>query len=324
MKKILGFLAMALLAAVAVAPGAAAADYPSRTVKMIVPFGAGGGTDILGRIIAVPLPKLLGQDVFIENKGGGGSAVGTVAAIRSPADGYTLLFQSSAFTINTALRDNLPYDAINDLAPISLLATGPVVMVAHPSLGAKTLDEVLALASKNPGSITFATGGQGSSPHLGQEQLMAATGTKFVTVHYKGSGPAIKDLLGGHVKLMLAGVSQSRKHIESGAIVPIAVTGAKRNAAIPNVPTFGELGLGDKVTAGTIWGVLAPAGTPKPIIDKLGGIFAEIMRMDSIVEKLESLGYVAVGSTPEEYADNIKSEIARWTKVVNDAGIKKK
>lgn len=319
----LRLIAIACLLAIGSWGAEAAGDYPNRSVRIIVPFGPGGGTDILARIITRHVPERLGQEMIIENKGGGGSAIGTVKAVHSPNDGYTLLFQSSALTINTALYDDLPYDPIKDLDPISLLASGPIVLVVHPSTKVKSLDELLARAKKAPGTLTFATGGQGSSPHLGLEQLMSATGTKFVPVHYKGSGPAVKDLLGGHVGIMFAGISQSRTHIDSGALIALAVTRDKRNPALPNVPTLKELGYGT-VTAGSYWGALAPKGTPKEIIDRLSGIFAEVMRIPSVIKRLEGLGYISIGSTPEEYAKNIRSEIVRWTAVVKKAGISKK
>lgn len=323
MKMFFRLIAVAGLLAAAPWGAQAAGDYPSHPVRIVVPFGPGGGTDILARIITRHVPERLGQDMIVENKGGGGSAIGTVKVLNSPNDGYTMLFQSSAFTINTALYDDLPYDAIKDFDPISLLASGPIVLVVHPSTKVKTMDELLARAKKAPGTLTFATGGQGSSPHLGLEQLMSATGTKFVPIHYKGSGPAIKDLLGGHVGIMFAGISQSRKHIDSGALIALAVTRDTRNAALPNVPTLKELGFGS-VTAGTYWGALAPKGTPTKIIKRLSAIFAEIMRLPDVIKRLEGLGYVSIGSTPEEYAKNIRSEIKRWTAVVKKAGISKK
>lgn len=319
LKPILASLAAAMALAAAL-PAAAVDNYPERPIRMVVPFGAGGGTDILARIIATELPQRLGQEVFIENRGGGGSAVGTVYAMQQAPDGETLLFQSSAFTINTALQDNLPYDAINDLAPISLLASGPVVLVAHPSSGITSLDEMLERARSAPGTLRFATGGPGSSPHLVQELLKSVTDTDYITVHFGGSGPAIIDLLGGHVELMFAGVSQSAEHIDAGSLIPLAITGAQRSRALPDVPTFTELDLAD-IDGGTFWGVLAPAGTPEPIIDKLSGIFAEVMELPQVVERLDDLGFNAIGSTPAEYATNIRDEIERWTRVIEEAGI---
>lgn len=317
--KILNSLMAAATLAFA-APLAAQADYPERAVQMIVPFGPGGGTDILGRVIATELPSRLGQEVFIENRGGGGSAIGTVYVMQQPADGYTLLFQSSAFMLNSVLQENLPYSPTEDLAPISLLASGPVVLVAHPSTGFTTFEDVLAAAREAPGTLRFATGGPGSSPHLTQELLKSVTDTDYITVHFGGSGPALVDILGGHVELMFAGVSQAREHIDSGALTAIAVTGDQRNPAIPDVPTFAEVGHPD-IIGGTLWGILAPAGTPAPVIEQLSGIFQEIMDLPQIVERLTELGFVSIGSTPEVYAETIRSEIEQWGFVVEEAGI---
>lgn len=316
---------LAGVAAMSIAFGASAIaqdveNYPERTIEMVVPFGAGGGTDILARTIASELPERLEQEVVIENRGGGGSAVGTVYAMQRPADGYTLLFQSSAFMINTVLQDDLPYDAIEDLAPISLLASGPVVLVTHPDTGINSFDELLDRARAEPGSMTFATGGPGSSPHLVQELLKSETETDYITVHFGGSGPAIVDLLGGHVDLMFAGVSQSREHIDSGDLIALGVTGGQRNEAIPDVPTMGELGW-EGIDGGTLWGILAPAGTPEPIIEMLSDVFAEVMGLPQINQRLVDLGFVAIGSTPEEYAETIRNEIDRWGRVVEEAGI---
>jgi len=299
-----------------------AADYPSRPVKIVVPFAPGGGADNLARLVAPLLRAKLGQEFVIENRGGGGSSLGTVYAINAGGDGYTLVLHSSSAAINLALYGRLPYDLFNDLKPVSLLASGPVVLVAHPSTGVRTFDQLLARAKAEPGKINFATGGNGSPPHLALELMMHVTGTRFVPVHYRGSGPATTDVLGGHVGFMFSGVSQSRAHIEGGRLIAIGVTGATRIAALPNTPTMAELGYPAISEAGTYWGMLAPKGTPDAIVNKLSAALAEVMKTPALVERMTALGYVGIGSTPAQHAAHIKQAVEQWTAVVRAAGIK--
>lgn len=298
-----------------------AAEYPERPVTVVVPFGAGGGTDNLMRQVVPYMSERLGEEFVIENRAGGGSAVGTVYAIAAGGDGYTLVMHSSSAAINLALYGTLPYDLFNDLKPISLLASAPVVLVTHPSTGITSFEQLLDKARAEPGQINFATGGHGSSPHLALELMMAVTGTEFVPVHYKGSGPATVDLLGGHVGMMFSGISQSREHIIAGRLNAIAVTGTKRNPALPDVPTVAELGYPDVSAAGTNWGLKAPKGTPDAIIEKVSAELAEIMQIEELRDRLGQLGYFTVGSTPEEYEKQIREEYDRWAKVVKEAGI---
>lgn len=318
----------AAIAASAIALGAQTAvaqsadNYPERAVTVVVPFEAGGGTDNLMRLVVPHMSEKLGNEFVIENRGGGGSAVGSVYAISQGGDGYTLLMHSSSAAINLALYGSLPYDLFEDLKPISLLASGPVVLVAHPSVGVSTLDELLERAKAAPGTINFATGGNGSPPHLALELMMSVTDTQFVPVHYRGAGPATTDVLGGHVGLMFSGVSQSREHIEAGRLIPIAITGAERNKALPDVPTMAELGYADVSEAGTYWGLLAPKGTPDAIVDKVSGALQEIMKLDAVAERIEPLGFVGIGSTADEYAAHIRGEADRWIRVVEEAEIK--
>jgi tripartite-type tricarboxylate transporter receptor subunit TctC len=314
-----------LLALALIAPGNAqnaASNYPNRPVKIVIPFAPGGGTDNLMRIVAQHMRDKLGQEFILETRGGGGSAVGTIYAIGAGGDGYTLITHSSSAAINLALYGSLPYDLEKDLRPVSLLASGPVVLVTHPSTNIKSLDDLLTRAKAAPGTINFATGGNGSPPHLALELLMNVTGAKFVPVHYKGAGPATTDVLGGHVGMMFSGVSQSRELIESGKLIAIAITGDKRNAALPNVPTMAELGYPDVSNAGTYWGLLAPKGTPDEVINKLAAALPGIMKDKSLADKIEPLGFVGIGSTPQEYAAHIKGEVDRWTRVAKSGNIK--
>jgi tripartite-type tricarboxylate transporter receptor subunit TctC len=295
--------------------------YPERPVTVVVPFAPGGGADNLTRLVTPHLSERLGQEFVVENRGGGGAAIGTAHVIQAPADGYTLLLHSSTPAINTALYGELPYDYFGDLHPISLMASGPVVLVVHPDTGITSLEELLDQAREAPGTVTFSTGGPGSPPHLALELLMNVTGTEFVAQHYRGSGPATVDLLGGHVNAMFSGVSQSREHIEAGGLVAIAITGQERNPALPDVPTMAELGYEEVSRAGTYWGMLARRGTPEEIIDLLSGELGEILQIPELVERLGELGYVPIGSTPEDYEAHIRGEIERWTRVVQEAGI---
>ena len=302
--------------------GAAVAQsaFPSKPVTLIVPFGAGGGTDNLVRTVQPALEKALGQTVVIENRPGGGSTIGTALATHAKADGYTLLAVDTAITVNPSLYNNLPYDTMKDLAPVSMLASGPVILVANPSVEAKSVKAVIAKAKKEPGTLTFASGGNGSSTHLALELMKLVTDIDVTHIPYKGSGPATTDLLGGHVQYMFNGISASKTHLESGALLALAVTGDERNPAVPDVPTFAELGY-PKVDPMSIWGVWAPAGTPSEVIETLSAAFAEAVKDPTVISKLNALGYFTIGSSPEDYGKRVESEMAKWKTVVDTASI---
>ncbi len=302
-------------------PSTAQDMYPDKPIKVIVPFGAGGGTDNLVRTFQTAFEKAIGQPIVVEDHPGGGSVIGTELAVRSNADGYTVLVADSAITVNPSLYKNLPYDTLKDLSPVSLLATGPVILVANPKAAASTLPDLIKLAKANPGKLTFASGGNGSSTHLALELMKLVTGVDVIHVPYKGSGPATTDLVAGHVQYMFNGISASRPHLDNGNLKAIAVTGDERNPAVPNVPTFRELGY-PEVNAMTVWGALVPAGTPKPIIDKLSAALHTAINDPEVVKKANSLGYFTVGSTPEKYGETLKSEMDKWAKVVKAANVK--
>ena len=311
----------ALIAAVicTVAP-ALAQSWPTRPVRLIVPFGAAGGTDNLARIIEPFISKRLGQPLVIENRPGGGSVIGMDAVAKAAPDGYTLVMTDTSIAVNPSLKP-LPYDTIKDFEPVSLLATAPVILVAHPSVSAKTLQEFVALAKREPGKFNYASGGIGASTHLGGELLKLVAGIDVAHVPYKGTGPAMNDLLGGHVHVMFSGISSARPHMDSGALRALAVTGDTRNAATPDVPTFAEAGL-PGVTASTYWGVLAPKGTPKEIVERVSAEFAKAVREPDVVKRIGELGYLPIAGGPSDYAANIKSEIEKWAPVVKNANIK--
>jgi tripartite-type tricarboxylate transporter receptor subunit TctC len=258
--------------------------------------------------------------MVIENKPGGGSIIGMDAVAKAAPDGYTLVMTDTSIAVNPSLKA-LPYDTINDFAPVSLLATAPVILVAHPKVPAKTLQEFVALAKAQPGKLNYASGGNGASTHLGGELLKLVAGIDVVHVPYRGTGPAMNDLLGGHVDVMFSGISSAKPHMDSGALRGVAVTGEKRNGAVPEVPTFAEAGQAG-VTASTYWGVLAPKGTPQEIVARLSAEFAKAMRDPDVVARAAQLGYLPIGGGPADYADNIKSEIKKWGEVVRTANIK--
>ena len=303
-----------------VAPESVAQSYPVRPIRLVVPFGAGGGTDNLARIVEPFVSKALGQPLVIENRPGGGSVIGMDAVAKAPGDGYTLVMTDTSIAVNPSLKP-LPYDTLKDFEPVSLMATAPVILVAHPKVPAKTLQEFVKLAREQPGKFNYASGGNGASTHLGGELLKLVAGIDILHVPYKGTGPAMNDLIGGHVDVMFSGISSARPFMESGALRALAVTGEARNSAVPEVPTFAEAGLAG-VTASTYWGVLAPKGTPKDIIERVNAEFAKAMRDPDIVARVDQLGYLPIAGGPADYADNLRSEIKKWSEVVTRANIK--
>ena len=298
-----------------------AQSYPDKPIRLVVPFGAGGGTDNLARIIEPFVSKALGQSLVIDNRPGGGSIIGMDVVAKAEPNGYTIVMTDTSIALNPSLQRNLPYDTLKDFEPVSLLATAPVILVAHPKVPAKTIQEFVALAKTKPGQLNYASGGNGASTHLGGELLNLVAGIKVVHVPYKGTGPAMNDLIGGHVDVMISGISSARPHLDAGKLLGLAVTGEKRNSAVPDVPTFAEAGLGG-VTASTYWGVLAPKGTPKPIIDRLSAEFAKAMRDPAIIARIDQLGYLPIGGSAADYGQNVKSEIAKWGEVITKANIK--
>ena len=299
---------------------AAAQSWPTRSIRLVVPFGAGGGTDNLARIIEPLVSKALGQPMVIENRPGGGSIIGMDAVAKAAPDGYTLVMTDTSIAVNPSLK-TLPYDTLKDFEPVSLLATAPVILVAHPKVPVSTLQDFVRLAKQHPGKFNYASGGNGASTHLGGELLKLVAGIDVVHVPYKGTGPAMNDLIGGHVDVMFSGISSAKPHMDAGALRGLVVTGEARNAAVPDVPTFAEAGH-PGVTASTYWGVLAPKGTPKEIVARVSAEFAKAMRDPEIVARVAQLGYLPIGGGPADYAANIQSEIKKWGEVVRTANIK--
>ena len=298
-----------------------AQTYPTRPIRVIVPFAPGGGTDILARILAPKLSDGLGQQIVIDNRPGGSSIIGTELVVKSPPDGYTLLAVDTSFSVNPSLHAKLPYDSFKDLAPVAHLASAPVLLVVHPSVPANTLKELVALAKAKPGSLAYASGGNGASTHLAGELFTMTAGVDIVHVPYKGTGPAIADVVAGQVQMNFAGISSARQFVDSGRLRALAVTGDKRNAAMPDVPTFAEAGY-PGIDAGTNWGMFAPAGTPRDIIAKLNAEVNRVLQLADVKSRVAELGYDVGGGSPEDWGARARAEAEKWGKVVKQAGIK--
>ena len=294
--------------------------WPARPVRMILPFPPGGGTDILGRLIAERLSASLGQPVVTENRGGAGGNVGAEAAARSAPDGYTIVLVAPSLAISPTLYSKINYDPVKDFAPVSLVATVPNVMITQPSLPGQ-LQEFIALVRSKPGALNFGSGGAGTSNHLAGELFNIVTGAKLVHIPYKGVNLAMQDVLAGNVHLVFIGIPAAAPHIKAGKLRALALVAPQRSAALPDVPTVAEAGLAQfEVT--TWYGVLAPAGTPKNVISRLNAELVKIMHSPELKEKLAATGTEPLTSTPEEFAAYIKREIAKWGDVVRKAGVK--
>ncbi|WP_313625014.1 tripartite tricarboxylate transporter substrate binding protein [Achromobacter sp.] len=304
------------------APAARAGEYPDKAVRLYIPYPPGAATDTLGRMAGQVYAEALGQPFVVENRGGGGTTIGTRALAVSAPDGYTIGMVDSTFTINPALLgDRQPYDAIKDFSPISLMATAPFVMVVHPSVKATDIASFVALAKAQPGTLSFGSAGVGSGPHLAGEQLRQQAGVDVLHVPYRGGGTVITDLLGGQVQFAFATVPTLLEHIKGGRLRALAVTSPQRVAQLPDVPTFAEAGL-PGVDISPLFGVIAPAGVPQPIIERLSATLAESVRNGELRGKLAGLGFQPVGSTPAQFAQRIQDDVAKWTGVIRRGGIK--
>jgi tripartite-type tricarboxylate transporter receptor subunit TctC len=293
--------------------------YPTRAIRMIVPFAPGGGSDIVARLIGVELNKGLGQPVVIDNRAGAGSTLGTDLTAKAPPDGYTIVLNNIGLAFNATLYPKLPYDTLKDLAPIGLVATQPNLFVVHPSLPAKSVAEFLKLARARPGQITYASGGVGSGSHLAAELLILLTKVDLIHVPYKGTGPAITDLLGGQVQMMVSTMASALPHAKAGKLRALGVTSGARSPAAPTIPTMIEAGVpGFEFT--TWYAMLAPAGTPRPVIQKLNAELARIAKLPEIAEKYSTQGLDPLSSTPEAFGEYLKTEVDKWGKVVKATG----
>ena len=310
----------ALLAAAALTGPAWAETYPARPIKIIVPYTPGGFNDTLARIVGAQMQADWGQPVVVDNRPGGGTVIGTDAAAKAPPDGYTLFVTPFAFAVNQSIFKKLPYDPEKDFAPITLAATTPNLLVVSPSLGVNSVKELIALAKSKPGGISYASTGIGSSNHLSMEKFKQMAGVDITHIPYKGSGPAVTDMLGGQLGLMFDNIPNVIQHVKAGKLKALAVTSPTRSPHVPDLPTVSEAGVpGYEVD---VWfGFAAPAGTPQPIIDKLNSEIVQILRMPDVKEKFAAQGVDVVGSTPQQFAAHLKDQSAKWAKVVRDAGV---
>jgi len=299
-----------------------AETYPQRAVRLIIPYPPGGAGDIVGRMLSAKLTEALGQQVVVDNRGGGGQIIATEITAKAPADGYTLFLASATHGINPGLRrGKLPYDSIKDFAPITLVAESPLVFIAHPSLGVANIKELVAAAKARPGRINYASSGPGTGGHLSVEMLKFQTGIDLVHVPYKGAGPALVDLVGGQVQMMCTSPLPAMPHVKAGRLRALGMTSAKRSRAAPEVPTIAEQGLPGYESS--LWyAMLAPAATPQAVIKRVHAETVKIVKSPELAGQLLSQGAEPVGNSPQELARFIKAEIDRWTKVVTQANIR--
>ena len=312
--------ALALVACPAVACAQNAADYPARPIRMIVPFAPGGGLDITTRLIGQKLTERWGQNIVVDARPGAATIVGTEIASKAVPDGYTILMITTTFAINPGLYPKLPYDPIKDFAPVTQLNAQPKVIVVAPPFAAKSVKELIALGKAKPGELTFASPGAGSAPHLAAEMFQRAAGIQMIHVPYKGIPPAVTDVIGGRVAMLFTTTISAAPHIKSGKLRAVALTSAKRQAAMPDVPTIGETIPGYRAEA--FQGMVAPAGVPRPILDKLAAEVARIVQLPEVAARFQLDGADPVGSTPREFTTFLRAEMQKWSKVIKDAGIK--
>jgi tripartite-type tricarboxylate transporter receptor subunit TctC len=301
--------------------GALAQTYPVKPVRVVVPSSAGGGTDIVARIIAPDLSKRLGQQVVIDNRPGAGTMIGIEIASKAPPDGYTLLMGLSTLAINSALYKKVPYDPVRDFAPITLAVSSTSIIVVHPSVPVKTVKELIAFARARPGQINYASAGTGTYPHMTMELFLSMAKLKMVHIPYKGTSPAMIDMLAGHTAVMAATILTGMPQIRAGRLRPMGITSLARSAVAPEIPTVAESGLPGFESL-QWYGLLAPAKTPKEIITRLHAEVTRILQQPETRERFVGDGADSVGNTPEEFARIIQSELVKWAKVARDAGIK--
>jgi tripartite-type tricarboxylate transporter receptor subunit TctC len=310
----------AVLIASLAAGTAAAQQYPTKPVRIVVGFAPGGGSDFIARVIANKLTERFGSQVIVENRPGAGSTLGTELVVKSPADGYTLLLSSASYTVNPSVY-KLSFDPLNDITPIVQLSRGPYVVAVHPSVPARTLSELVALAKREPDKFSYASSGNGGHVHVATEYFLYTAGIKITHVPYKGTGPALNDTIGGSVHMILGSVATALQHVKSGRLRALAVTTPKRIAAAPDVPTVGESGYPTYEV--TNWhGLVGPRGLPKDIVERLNRDVNESLKSKDVEKVLASDGLEPAGGSAQEFASIIKNEIGRWSQVVKRAGVK--
>jgi len=310
-----------MFAAATLMAGAAHAAYPDHPIRWIVPFPAGGAMDNIARTLGEDMAKTLGQAVVVENRPGAGGNIGAELVARAPADGYTLIIVANGMAVNPALYGKLGYDPVKDFAPVSLLAVVPNVLVANKArTPAKTVAEVIANAKARPGKYTYASAGNGTSIHLAGELFTSMAHVDMLHIPYKGSGPAMTDLLGGQVDYMFDSITSAKPHIDSGKLTPIAVTTSKRSSALPNVPTVAEAGL-PGYELSPWFAAFVPAKTPQPVIDALNKAMLEALKRPAVQQRLAGIGAEPIGSTPMALRDHLAKETSKWGALIKEKGI---
>jgi tripartite-type tricarboxylate transporter receptor subunit TctC len=314
-------IAAACALSTACAATAAEPQYPTRPIRLIVPFAPGGPTDTIARVVAQQLTERLGQQIVVDNRAGAGGNIGMGLAARATGDGYTLLLVSSSFVVNPSLYKKLPYDPYKDLMPISNLAASPNVFTVHPSSTVKSVAELVAYAKANPGKANVATPGIGTTPDLSARLLGLTAKIDMIAVPYGGAGPAVAAVVGNQLPIGCTALPPTTPHIQTGRLRALAVTSAQRSQALPDVPTMAEAGYKNQ-EAETLQGMLVPAGTPKAVVDRLSKELVSIMRVPSVEKRVVDLGFYIIASSPAEFRAQIKNEITKWGKVIKSAGIK--
>jgi tripartite-type tricarboxylate transporter receptor subunit TctC len=309
------------IACIVLAPAASAAAFPERPVRVVVASSPGGALDVLARLTGPRLTEKWGQPVVVDNRAGAGGVIGTEIVANANADGYTLLVIAQGFTANPYLYKKLPYRTPQDFSPITILATGPNVLVVHPSVKANSVKELVALAKAQPGKLNYATSGVGAASHLSIEMFKRMSGVDMVHIPYKGAGAATAAVVGGQVQLLFTSTGAAIPHIRSGRLKALGVTTAKRSHVLPDVPTIAETGFPGFRVDGW-YALLAPANTPKPVIDRIYADVAAVLKMPDVAKRIESFGLEPNGLPPQEFSDYIRAELAKWGKVIREAGIK--
>jgi tripartite-type tricarboxylate transporter receptor subunit TctC len=296
-------------------------NYPNRPVKLVAPFAPGGPVDVVARVLAPKLSERFGQQFYVENHPGGSGNIGTALVAKAPPDGYTVLVISSTLVVNPSLFTKLGFDTTTDLTPVALVGVSPQILLVHPSVPATSVKELVDWVKASPGKHSYAHAGTGTPGYLAGEMLKQAFGLDLVAVSFNGGGPAITATIGGHTPILYTSISTAAGHIKQGSVRALAVTGAHRSPALPDVPTLAEAGARDQ-ESDIILGLLVPGGTPQAVIDRLNRAIVAIVAMPEVRERLAALGFEPIASTPGEFADRIKWEIDKWAKVIRAADIK--